>query len=161
MEVKKTINEYNSFDSDLISDNKILSIYQTGDDINLSCKFNDYSKISTIDFCISKDQEILYYIFNKLYENIVSGNILDENICSNKVQERINIQKNMSYYKSIVKNDVITILSDEYPIYCPNILKINKTKENIILSFNKEDGKVPKIPYLISINIRMSGSNNL
>ena len=32
----------------------------------------------------------------------------------------------MPYYKSIVKNNTISIFSDSYPITNPNILKISK-----------------------------------
>ncbi len=157
MIIKKTLNDYNTFDIDLIKDNKILSIYQSGDDINFSCKFDNNSKISNIDFSISNEDNI-YYIFNKLYENIINGNVLDENINLNEVKKRIEFQKNMSYYNSLVKDNIITILSDAYPISSPNILKINKNDNEIILSFYKIGNEYPKSPYYIPINIRQSGS---
>ena len=152
MIIKKTLNDYNTFDIDLIKDNKILSIYQSGDDINFSCKFDNNSKISNIDFSISNEDNI-YYIFNKLYENIINGNVLDENINLNEVKKRIEFQKNMSYYNSLVKDNIITILSDAYPISSPNILKINKNDNEINIQ------SPPTIFQLIFVNLDLEYMN--
>ncbi len=158
MIIRKNQNDYSTFDIDIIEDNKVLSIYQTGLDINLSCRFDNYCKIATINFNISSDQGELYNIFNKLYENIISGNILDEDASLKTVQRRMKTEKNMSYYKELIEDDGIIILSDAYPKSCPNILKINKVDEVIMLSFTKKDGEVPKMPYCIPVHIRQSGS---
>ncbi len=76
MVIRKIPNDYNSFNIDLINDGKVLSIYRTGSDVNFSCKYGDYRRISQIMFSISSNQEELYGIFNKLYESIVTGNVL-------------------------------------------------------------------------------------
>ena len=80
----------------------------------------------------------------------------DENLQS--VQEKMQYERCTSWYKSLVQNWVITMLCDAYPIKCPNVLKIAKKDEEIILTFDKFDGELPKTPYCISINIRQSGS---
>ncbi len=158
MKVKKISNEYNSFDIDLIQDEKVLSIYQTGSDINLSCKYEDYRKISSISFNIDSNQGEVYSVFDKFYTDIINGNILGENENLQSVQETMEYEKSTSWYKSLVQNGVITMLCDAYPIKCPNVLKIAKKDDEIILTFDKFDGGLPKVPYYISINVRQSGS---
>ena len=73
MEIKKISNEYNSFDIYLIQDKKVLAIYQTGADINLSCKYEDYRKISTISFNIASNQEEVYSVFKARIEFLSSS----------------------------------------------------------------------------------------
>lgn len=158
MEVKKTCNEYNSFDIDLIQDEKILSIYQTGFDINLSCKYEDYRKISSISFKIDSNQGEVYSVFDKFYIDIINGNILGENENLPSVQEKMQYEKGTSWYKYLVQNGVITMFCDAYSIKCPNVLRITKKDDGIILVFDKFDGEFPKAPYCITINIRQSGS---
>lgn len=158
MEVKKTSNEYNSFDIDLMQDEKVLSIYQTGADINLSCKYGDYRKISSISFNITSNQGEVYSAFNTLYTNIINGNILGEDESLQSVKEKMQSEKGTSWYQSLVQDGVITMLCDAYPINCPNVLKITKKDDKIILTFDKVDGEFPKTPYCISINIRQAGS---
>ena len=126
MEVKKTSNEYNSFDIDLIQDEKILSIYQTGADINLSCKHEDYRKISNISFSINSNQGEVYSVFDKFYKDIINGNIMGEDENLQSAQEQMQWEKSTSLYEALVQNSVITMLCDAYPIKCPNVLKITK-----------------------------------
>lgn len=158
MEIKKTINEYNALDIDLIQDEKILSIYQSGADINLACKYSDYRKISSISFNIYSNQGEVYAIFNKIYTNIINGNILGENENLRIIQEKMQSEKCTSWYQSLVKNGVITVLCDAYPVKFPNVLEIIKKENEIVLTFTKFEGEFPKAPYCISINIRQSGS---
>ncbi len=158
MTIKKTKNDYDTFDIELRQDNKVLEVCQTGENINFSCRFANYCEISAIDFNISSSEEDLYLIFNKLYNNIINGNLLDEDINLPKVKERMELAKCMSCYETLVDDEMITILSDAYPISCPNILKIRKKDEKIILSFMKLDGDLPKASYYIPVNIRQSGS---
>ena len=158
MKIKKISNDYNYFDIDLIQDEKILSIYQTGADVNLSCKYEDYRKISSISFNIASNQKEVYSIFNKFYTDIINGNILGEDENLQTVQAKMQSEKCTSWYQSLVQNGVITILCDTYSIKYPNILKITKKDDEIVLTFNKIDGGFYKDPYCISINIRQSGS---
>ena len=158
MNIQKNLNDYGTFDIDLIKDDKVLSIYQTGADINFSCRHKDYRKISNITFNITSNQEEIYTIFNKLYTNIINGNVIGEDENLQSVQEKMQLEKCTSWYQSFVKNGVITMLCDAYPIKYPNVLKITKKEDEIVLTFDKVDGGVPKFPYYISINIRQSGS---
>lgn len=159
MLIKKRFNDYSTVDIDLINDGKVLSIYQGGSDLNLSCRYEDYSDVSKITFDISKEQEELYSIFDKLYTDIIDGNILGEDMSVKTVQISSELEKCTSWYDSIVQDAVITIMCDAYPIDCPNILRIKKEQYKIILEFDKCIGKFSiKAPYCISINIRQSGS---
>lgn len=158
MIIRKIPNDYNSFDIDLIKDGKVLSIYRKGADVSFSCKYEDYHKISQIMFSIPFAQEELYGMFNKLYESIVTGNVLGEDISIPRVQERMELEKCMSWYSSLVQNGVVTMLCDAYPVKCPNVLKIIRTDNEITLAFDKYEGEIPKAPYCISVDIRQSGS---
>ena len=159
MIIKKRPNDYDTFDIDLINDEKVLSIYQGGSDPNLSCKYEDYRGISNISFDIPKEDEEVYSIFDKLYTDIVNGNVLGEDMNSQMVKERIELQKCMSWYSQIVQNGVVIVMCDAYPLSCPNILRIRKLNDRIRLEFDKSIGEgMFKAPYCISINIRQSGS---
>lgn len=98
MIILKKTNDYNTFDIDLVNDGKILSIYQRGDDPNLSCRFEDYRDISNITFVIPREQEELYSIFEKLYIDIINGNVLGEDTSFQRVQESMKIQKSTTWY---------------------------------------------------------------
>lgn len=159
MLIRKKANDYNTFDIDLINDGKILSIYQGGSDPNLSCRFEDYRSISNITFDIPREQEELYSIFEKLYIDIINGNVLGEDTSIQSVQESMKLQKSMTWYQTINQNGVITVMCDAYPLKCPNALRITRLETGIILEFDKsQDLYVPKPSYSISINIRQSGS---
>ena len=159
MIIKKRPNDYDTFDIDLINDEKVLSIYQGGSDPNLSCKYEDYRGISNISFDIPKEDEEVYSIFDKLYTDIANGNVLGEDMNSQMVKERIELQKCMSWYSQIVQNGVVIVMCDAYPLSCPNILRIRKLNDRIRLEFDKSIGEgIFKAPYCISINIRQSGS---
>ena len=100
----------------------------------------------------------MYSVFNKFYTDIINGNIFGEDESLQSVQEKMQYEKRTSWYQSLVQNGVITMLCDAYPIKCPNVLRITKKGDEIILTFNKFDGEFPKPPYCITINIRQSGS---
>ena len=158
MIIKKHNNDYETYDITIQKEDKTLRVYQLGMDPNLSCQYEGYVPISKIQFEICEEDETLYPIFNKLYENIISGNILGENPSDEKTQERMEENRNLQWYSDIVTDDVITVLCDAYPKSCPNILKIYKEVGKIILDFSKVDGMEYKSKNCISINIRQSGS---
>ena len=159
MNIKKIINDYNTFDIQLMDGDKVLSIYKRGDDPNISCRYKDFRIIDNISFKIPKENEQLYLIFNNLYMNIINGNVYGENINPKRVRERMNLEKAMPYYKEIVQNNTIVVMCDAYPISCPNILRIKKDDNKILLEFEKIiDDYNYKVPFSIAINIRQSGS---
>ena len=149
MKIEKISNDYGSFDINMFDYDKVLLIYQVGQDITVSCFKENYEKISNIDFDISKDDSELFSVFNNLYEGIIQKNL-----------EFLNKGYSISY-GNIVEDNRIKILSDAYPLTCPNTLEISRTDDNIHLHFDKADGKKYgqiKLPYDVPIHIRMSGS---
>lgn len=161
MEIKKHVNDYGSFDITLSDSDKVLSIFLGGDDVNISCRFVDYKKITEIKFNIPEEESEIYSIFEKLYTNIINGNVLGENEEDDLTKRKMEIQRNYSWYSEIVKNGLVTIISDAYPINCPDVLRISKRDGRIVLWFIQENSKEfrqPKNPYCININVRQSGS---
>lgn len=161
MTIEKYKNDYGSFDITIIDSNKVLSVFLGGADPNISCQYNDYKRIDEITFVIPNTEEDLFNIFNKLYKNIVSGNVLDYSPDSSEAQQLMKNETSYSWYQEVVRDGIITILSDAYPVNCPNILKISKEKNSITLSFmqiNNPEVRLPKNPFCITINIRQEGS---
>ncbi|MDE6142213.1 MAG: hypothetical protein K2G03_06380, partial [Bacilli bacterium] len=115
-----------------------------------------------IDFLVAtSDNEELSELFSNLYERIITGNVMGYNTNHPDILARMEAERNTAWYKSTVHDGVISIMSDAYPIRCPNILTIRKEDGVIVLEFDKIDGKEfhePKSKYDISINIRQSGS---
>lgn len=158
MILKKKSNEYNSYDIELIDEDKVLSIRQTGDDYTWFIRLNDYSHITDVDFVIPASEEV-YPLFRELYERIVSGNVLGYDKIDEKIRESMEMETHTSWYKNTVKDGVITIMCDAYPMAVPNILTIKCEDDAVSLGFKKvESEREHKTKYLISINIRQSGS---
>ncbi len=161
MVVEKYYNDYGLFDIIIKDTDKVLSVSLRGDDHDISCNYDSFEKISEISFDILKEEEELYPIFEKLYNNIVSGNLLNGDLNDSNTLAYMESQRNYSWYSDIVDNDGITIISDATPVTCPNILKIIKELDRIKLVFTQEDGKkigIPKNPFRINIHVRQSGS---
>ena len=161
MVIEKSINDSGLFDITIMNSNKILSICLSGADHNLSCQYESFEKISEISFEILEEQDELYSIFEKLYNSIVTGNLLNGDLNDPNTIANIESQKSYSWFKDIVGTDGITIISDATPITCPNTLKIRREPGKIELIFIQEDGRdkgYPKNPYSINIHVRQSGS---
>lgn len=75
MKLEKVKNSYGTYDIRFIQDGKILDISQVGADILLSCRYENFSQISAIQFDITSDDQELFQKFNRLYENIIEGNV--------------------------------------------------------------------------------------
>lgn len=158
MILKKKSNEYNSYDIELMDEDKVLSIRQTGDDYTWFIRLNDYSHITDVDFVIPASEEV-YPLFRQLYERIVSGNVLGYDKIDDKIRESMEMETHTTWYKNIVRDGEIKIMCDAYPMAVPNILTIKKVEGAINLSFKKvESEREHKTKYYISINIRQSGS---
>lgn len=159
MIVKKIPNEYGSSNIELIDEEKTISIMQTGDDYTLVAKLRDYSHITDVEMVISESEEELYPLFLNLYDRIVSGNVMGWDERDSHTQENMEIERATTWYKQVVNDEVITIMSDAYPIAVPNYLIISKLDGAISLGFKKvESDKEPKSKFSIPINIRQSGS---
>ena len=159
MIIKKTPNEYESYNISLIDEGKVLSLMQTGDDHTFVARLDDYSHITNLDFVIPESEEI-YALFNRLYERIITGNVMDWDMSTPEEMEKAEMERSTSWYKQVVQDSDIKIMCDAYPIKCPNTLTISKVEGAIVLRFEKVEN--PRLEYKskfsISINIRQSGS---
>lgn len=160
MIIKKHANDYSSYDIEITDEDKILVIQQSGDDNTLYVRYKDYSRLSEMEFVIPESEGELYPLFDSLYERIVSGNVNGWDVNNPATQERMATETSTTWYKNTVKDGGITIMSDAYPVSCPNILTIKKTDGAIVLGFEKVENeqKEYKSKFSISINIRQSGS---
>ena len=160
MIIKKNKNDYDSYNIEITDENKILVILQTGDDHTWYVRYQDYSRVSEMEFVIPENEEELYPLFESLYERIVSGNVMGWDINRADTQERMASETSTTWYKKTVQNGVITIMSDAYPISLPNILTIKKVDGAIVLGFKKieNEERQYKSKFSISINVRQSGS---
>lgn len=152
MKINKYENEYDSYDIEIINNDKVLKIFRQGESITIDINKENYSKISNINFDINEEDGYLYMIFDKLYTNIMYSNVR----YSSSSEDLYNL-----VHDEIVNDNKVIINSDSYPLVCPNTLEISKNDNNIFLNFNKVDGlkyNQFKMPHDIPIHIRMSGS---
>lgn len=160
MIIKKHANDYDSYNIEITDENKILVVQQSGDDNTLYVRYKDYSRVNEMEFVIPEIEGELFPLFDSLYERIVSGNVMGGDVNHPATQERMATETSTMWYKNTVKDGVITIMCDAYPVSCPNILTIKKIDGAIVLGFQKieNEQKEYKSKFSISINIRQSGS---
>ena len=132
LEIKSTgINKDGLGTISLIRDKKHLDISFAG---NLDLYFTLYTPNEDTTFIINKDNYPAYLLFTKLYQTIISGNIFSidkENIIKEcelsnldyhqillekelQAQERISNFKAKAQATGLIKNNVITWLSDDF-----------------------------------------------
>ncbi len=119
-------------------------------------------------FLIPKYEDI-YASFNELYEDLINCRIYlpkkdlltgenDEEECKESNSEI----KKRSRYKKLVKDGIITWISDEEHPSIAEIVRITKTEEGILLEFIRQSKKdelgFSRIPGWYSIRFRTSGS---
>lgn len=118
-----------------------------------------------------EDDEEIYNIFNKLYEDLVNARIIvpdnqelmpgmqeeDEKSC----EESNEFIKNTSRYKNLVQDGIITWYSDEDYKDNAEILRISKKENTINIEFIrqslKDDLGFSRMPGYYTIRFRMSG----
>ena len=156
--------------------------------LDLYFTLSNYENDST--FIIGKDNYPVYLIFTKLYQEIISGKVYPfnkEEIL--KKSELLNLdyheelQENEEFYEEdlmhfryiakktgLVKDNIITWASDEYPLEIAPLFKIKKENDNYIFKFFNNNYN-SNFPYSddfflkqmqhnneIYVRIRMSGS---
>ncbi len=163
MEIEKYNNSYGMYDVSITAEGKILSVTLGGDDVNLSCRFVDFQKIEDISFDVLEEYGEVYSLFERLYMNIVSGNVLGMDEERESTKRSMEQMRSYSWYKEIVNDGVVIIYSDAYPVECPNILRIRRWPGKIELSFEQrqnENNRLPKNPFCINVNVRQDGSKS-
>ena len=170
IEIKKNKNEMGLFDFEIINNEKKLNILYggNGDLYFYVNKYNLNEKEQTVNFEITKENYILFSLFEELYNKIINCNIYKidnvelEILDEDEIDEKINLYKNWnnelkrkSSYVNLVQNGVISWKHDEQIYEEANILNIYKEKEQYRLEFilnNKE------LSHYIDIRFRNSGS---
>lgn len=160
MEIKKEYNEREKYyEFEFTKDNKHLEIFFGGNlDLYMTLgtdKNLPYNENVTIDFDITKEDYEIYELFDTLYNDIINGNIYDE--------ERLNrnIKDNYVYRDLVDKDNNITWISDDGPREVEDKLTISKLKDTYRLTFIRNDKDLDvgfKSPYSIVVRFRNSGS---
>ena len=153
MIIKKLANElYNYFDFQIINDNKILSILFSGNlDLYITLSngqilSQNKSQLLTFDI---KSENRIYDLFEKLYTDIIHGNISEE----------INYKNTLEYKKLVDKKQNIIWISDDEEIDLADTMIISKEKNLIRLTFIRRKTEYEyKNPIAISIRIRNARS---
>lgn len=156
-EINKYIDEKNYSTFSFINDKKEFGITFCGN-LDLYFYLNNFNNEPY--FIISKENYIIYEIFDKLYNDIKNCNFFDEE--DNKHYQHY---KNRYEYKSLFKDNVIEWKCDDYPVEIAPSFCIIKNIDSFIIKFNPciviDDiaYQYPKIlKDWISIRIRNSGS---
>ena len=153
MIIKKLPNElYDFFDFQIIDDNKILSILFSGNlDLYITLSNGQIlpqNKNQLLTFDIKRDNEI-YDLFEKLYTDIVNGNISEERKYKNTLE----------YKKLVDGNKNIIWISDDVEVDLADTMIISKEKKSIRLKFIRRKNEYKyNNPIAISIRIRNARS---
>ncbi len=190
LEIKSTgINKDGLGTISLIRDKKHLDISFAG---NLDLYFTLYTPTEDTTFIINKDNYPVYLLFTKLYQTIISGNIFPidkENIIKEcelsnldyhqillekelQNQERISNFKAKAQATGLIKNNIITWLSDDFSSEIAPYFTITKVNDYYVFEFfnnslnnaSKNDLdyfflKIMQLKNNHSVRIRNSGSS--
>lgn len=158
--IEKTSNGID-FNIALTSGNVVMEISRMGSDICMKCRYKNYSPVSTISFAVQDDETVLYPIFERLYDNIVTGNVINGDMDDLRVRQLAGTQKEYSWFKDIVNDNGINITSDDFSSENADTLHIRKEAGKIVLEFTRvTDGNYPKMPFFTQINIRQEQSRS-
>lgn len=162
MEIKKYKNDSDSYDFELISGKKILRIFFGGTlDLYLSLsdgrKFDDSKNVSA-SFDITKEDYEIFILFDKLYNDIISGNVFGKRNVGKEIDDSI-----VNQYREVVdKNNDINWISDDGPRDIEDRFKLSQIdKDTYRITFYRNDKPKDfgfKSSSSISIRIRNSGS---
>ena len=171
LEIKKIQNYINEkiFDFKITQDDKVLNISLGGNgDLSFSINRSDYEDIDHLDFDITKENEELYNLFDRLYKKIVNCDIYKikkENAEYNNEEyremmifhyEQCNKElKESKKYLNLVQNGTISWKSDNQLYEEASILNIHKEGDKYRLEFILRNNK--KTEY-IEVEISNSGS---
>lgn len=172
LEIKKIPNykDERVYDFKIIQDDKVLNIFfgGNGDLYFYANKINFDDEEQIVNFEITKENYELYYLFERLYNQIINSEIYriveiqlefyDEDELEEKrknYQEWNSELKRSSSYTDLVHNGVISWRHDEQIYEEANILNIYKEKEQYRLEFIP---KSKELSHYIDIRFRNSGS---
>ncbi len=160
MEIKKTKNNMNSYNFELIKDDKSLKISFSGAlDLHMSLSdgkiIPDNENVS-IYFDITKEHYDLFALFDALYKSIISCNIFEDK----KLNK--NLFLSYEYHILVDENKNINWVSDDGPFELEDMLRISKYDDDTYrLTFIRNDKELDfgyKSSRKISVRFRNSGS---
>ena len=153
MEIRKIPNEEDYYDIELIKDNKTLKMFFAGNlDLYISLengKLIPQDQNVTLTLDIDKEDNEIYYLFKKLYENIINANTSN------------GIWQTFTYRKLVNENKNINWISDDGIEDAEDIMKISMVNEKINLSFVRRKKIIEnkmKNPLGITVRIRNARS---
>lgn len=159
MEIKKKLNFEGTYDIQLVKDGKKLTILWARV-LDLYMVLEDgerlpFRKTKSIDFDINVEDKEIYGLFDKLYNDVIDGNIFET---ASKKKDRITLY---NYNLLVDENKNIVWVSDDGRFDEVDRMKISKMDNSYRLTFtrieNQSIGEF-KDPYAIYVRLRTSGS---
>lgn len=163
MEIQKVKNTEGSYDIWLKKDNKELKIMFAGNqDLYISLSNGDFipqRQNTSMYFDITKENYEIFSAFDKLYNNIINGNIFDKDMHS---KYRLDYLKSYDYHNIVDKEKNINWISDDGPEELEDRITISKSDEDTYrLTFFRNDKELDcgfKSNTSIFVRFRTSGS---
>lgn len=170
LEIKRYQDERNTFDYFIKNEENTFRIFFGGNlDLYFCVTRKDYENDNEIiNFEITKENYVLYSLFEQLYNKIISCEIhtidkfelemydKDEIIEKENIYKELNKELKDSYaYKNLVRNNVISWRHDDQIYEEANILNIHKEEEKFRLEFILQSKEWSTF---IDVRFRNSGS---
>ena len=160
MEIKKKLNFAGTYDIQLIKGRKKLTILWARV-LDLYMVLEDgeripFRKAKSIDFDISVEDKEIYQLFDKLYNDVIDGNIFETK--SKKKPDRITLY---NYNLLVDENKNIVWVSDDGLFDEVDRMQISKMNDTYRLTFMRTEKQTFgefKDPYAIYVRLRTSGS---
>lgn len=169
LKIIKQKNEMKSYDFKIISEENTLGIIFGGNgDLYFYVQKKDSDEKEIINFEITKENYILYKLFESLYNQIINCDIYNLDECELEFYEEDELEdkrlmyqewneelKQSSVYKNLVKDGIISWRHDDQIYEQANILNIHKEDEKYRLEFieNCEEWAI-----FLDVRFRNSGS---
>lgn len=159
MEIKKKLNFEGTYDIQLVKDGKKLTILWARV-LDLYMVLEDgerlpFRKTKSIDFDINVGDKEIYGLFDKLYNDVIDGNIFET---ASKKKDRITLY---NYNLLVDENKNIVWVSDDGRFDEVDRMKISKMDNSYRLTFTRTENQSIgefKDPYAIYVRLRTSGS---
>lgn len=172
MEVKRYLNEWETYDYELSEDNKKMIISFGGNGDLYLCLFNLYSGNNN-KFKITKENMEIYGILVNLFKSIENPTLYEVskselNCCDTneeikalykRANENNNLLKQSDSYKKLYHDGIISWHNDNFPYELSDVVNIYKDSEEIVLDFTKNKMNIPtNFSDMVEIRFRNSGS---
>ncbi len=162
MEIKKKLNFAGTYDVQLIKDGKKLTILWARV-LDLYMVLEDgermpFRQAKSIEFDISVEDKEVYQLFDKLYDDVINGNVFE---AKSKTKEKIDRITLYNYDLLVDENKNIVWVSDDGRFDEVDRMQISKRDNSYRLTFTRTENQSIgefKDPYAIYVRLRTSGS---